>query len=34
MAEKSIYHRQNTLRNVMYSIIKFQKDFFNKEWTV
>jgi len=27
---KSIYHRQNTLRNVMYSIIKFQKDFFNK----
>lgn len=27
---KSIYHRQNTLRNVMYSIIRFQKDFFNK----
>ena len=27
---KSIYHRQNTLRNVMYSIINFQKDFFNK----
>ncbi|HPD60330.1 MAG TPA: RNA polymerase factor sigma-54 [Thermodesulfobacteriota bacterium] len=27
---KSIYHRQNTLRNVMHSIIKFQKDFFNK----
>ena len=27
---KSIYHRQNTLRNVMYSIIKFQREFFNK----
>ena len=27
---KSIYHRQNTLRNVMYSIIKFQRDFFDK----
>ena len=27
---KSIYHRQNTLRNVMYSIIKFQRDFFEK----
>jgi len=27
---KSIYHRQNTLRNVMYSIIKFQKDFFDR----
>lgn len=26
---KSIYHRQNTLRNVMYSIIKFQKGFFD-----
>ena len=27
---KSIYHRQNTLRNVMYSIIKFQREFFDK----
>jgi RNA polymerase sigma-54 factor len=27
---KSIYHRQNTLRNVLYSIIKFQRDFFDK----
>jgi len=27
---KSIYHRQNTLRNVMYSIIKLQRDFFDK----
>ncbi len=26
---KSIYHRQNTLRNVMYSIIKFQRGFFD-----
>jgi len=26
---KSIYHRQNTLRNVMYSIIKFQRPFFD-----
>jgi RNA polymerase sigma-54 factor len=27
---KSIYHRQNTLRNVMHSIIRFQTDFFEK----
>jgi len=27
---KSIYHRQNTVRNVMYSIIKFQRPFFDK----
>jgi RNA polymerase sigma-54 factor len=27
---KSIYHRQNTVRNVMYSIIKFQREFFDK----
>jgi len=27
---RSIYHRQNTLRNVMYSIIKFQREFFEK----
>jgi len=27
---KSIYHRQNTLRNVTYSIIKFQRPFFDK----
>lgn len=26
---KSIYHRQNTVRNVMYSIIRFQRDFFD-----
>ena len=26
---KSIYHRQGTIVNVMKSIIKFQRDFFN-----